>query len=375
MARGHGFGARVTVLSLAGLLMLAAPPRAAAQAVAPAGALTGTATDTSDGVLPGVLVTATADGRTIGTAVTDASGTFTLDKLPAGPVALLFHLGGFDDATRTATVSPGTTAAKIVQRLTLQGHTETVVVRGALPPPPPPPRLVAAAVPAHDQDAVCGPAKAEGIVQARGMLKSRRDEKVQGLFGAGDELLIDGGAAAGLQPGQNFVVRRRYPTTLTDKRGVSVMGEHSSGLLQIVSVDDTASIAVVVYACDEMMPGDYLAAFEPEPGRDPDPVGVPAFDAAARILFADAGQTLGATDRMLVIDRGERAGVRAGQRFTIFRRSRFAGSKPVVVGEAIVVAVRRESATIRVEQATDAIFMGADGDWAAPQHAAQRASN
>ena len=100
-----------------------------------------------------------------------------------------------------------------------------------------------------------------------------------------------------------------------------------------------------------------------------------AFDAAARILFADAGQTLGATDRMLVIDRGERAGVKAGQRFTIFRRSRFAGSKPVVVGEAIVVAVRRESATIRVEQATDAIFMGADGDWAAPQHAAQRASN
>jgi hypothetical protein len=36
----------------------------------------------------------------------------------------------------------------------------------------------------------------------------------------------------------------------------------------------------------------------------------------------------------------------------------------VIVGDAVVVATRGDSATIRVEQATDAIVFG---DWAAPQ--------
>jgi len=152
------------------------------------------------------------------------------------------------------------------------------------------------------------------------------------------------------------------------------MGEHSSGLLQLVSVEEQTSTALVVYACDEMMTGDYLAPFEPEPIRAPDPVGTPAFDMAARILFGDPGQQLGVTRRMMVIDRGARQGVQPGQRLTLFRRSRFSGAKPAVVGEAVVVAVRRESATVRIEQATDVIFFGSDGDWAAPQQPPSLAS-
>jgi hypothetical protein len=154
-----------------------------------------------------------------------------------------------------------------------------------------------------------------------------------------------------------------------------VFGEHSSGLLQIVAVEDQTSTAVVVYACDEMMMGDYLAAFEPEPIRVPDPIGTPAFEMAAKILFADAGQMLGVPRRMLVIDRGSRDGVQPGQRFTLIRRSHSGHAKPAIVGEAIVVAVRNESATVRVEQATDVIFLGSDGDMAAPQRPAQRAKN
>lgn len=116
-----------------------------------------------------------------------------------------------------------------------------------------------------------------------------------------------------------------------------------------------------------MMRGDYLAPFEPGPVRAPDPVGIPVFDQAARILFADAGQQLGVTGRMLVLDRGARHDVRPGQRLTLFRRSRHGGARPLIVGEAVVVAVRTGSATIRVEQAADVIFFGDHGDWAAPQ--------
>jgi hypothetical protein len=38
-----------------------------------------------------------------------------------------------------------------------------------------------------------------------------------------------------------------------------------------------------------------------------------------------------------------------------------------MLGDAVVVAVRRASATIRVERATDVLFLGHDGDWVAPQ--------
>jgi hypothetical protein len=63
-----------------------------------------------------------------------------------------------------------------------------------------------------------------------------------------------------------------------------------------------------------------------------------------------------------VIDRGSSQGMRVGQRCTLFRRQH--GSKPDVTGEAIVVAVRLDSATIRIEHVTETI---STGDFAAPQ--------
>ena len=134
---------------------------------------------------------------------------------------------------------------------------------------------------------------------------------------------------------------------------------------------ERASIAVVVYTCDEIMRGDRLAPFMPEPVRAPEPAGAPAYDDAAQILFADAGQLLGAPRRFMVIDRGTDAAIRAGQRLTLFRRGNRARRAPIVVGDAVVVAVRRDSATIRVDHVNDAVGFG---DWAAPQRSAASAS-
>ena len=113
-----------------------------------------------------------------------------------------------------------------------------------------------------------------------------------------------------------------------------------------------------------MRPGDRLASFNPEPLRAPAPAGTPDYRNAARILFPDVGQLLGAPRRLMVIDRGVASGVRVGHRVTLFRRRLSGGGAPSVVGDAVVVAVRSDSATIRVERVTDAIFFG---DWAAPQ--------
>jgi hypothetical protein len=162
----------------------------------------------------------------------------------------------------------------------------------------------------------------------------------------GAELVIDGGLSNGLLVGRNLVVRRHYQVRGTVS--ADVVAEHTAGLVQIVSASGGSAVAVVVYACDDLRKNDFLASFKPEPIREPEPPGAPAFYDAARILFADEGQTLGSPQRQMVIDRGSVHGVRAGQRFTLFRQpgGRGAGAiKRRPAGDAVVVAVRSDSAT------------------------------
>jgi hypothetical protein len=339
------------------------------------GVISGSVSDASGGVLPGVTVTAAMpDGRVGATAVTDGTGAYTLRDVPAGTIDLTFTLEGFAASSTSVEVRPGETS-HLVLRLRLAPLAETVVVRAPsvdaaprprLAPPPPPAPLVARPLPEHDRASVCGPAKPERVPESLGTIRSRRHETQGGLYLEGAELEINGGLDEGLLVGRNLVVRRTYQA-----RGPAgdMLAEHSAGVIQIVSATDHSSLAVVAYACDAMRKGDFLASFRPEPARDPEPPGAPAYDDAARILFADEGATLGAAERMMVIDRGATSGVRVGQRFTLFRKTK--RPMPFAAGSAVVVAVRNDSATIRIERVTDAVMAG---DWAAPELASRVAS-
>jgi Carboxypeptidase regulatory-like domain len=334
----------------------------------------GVVSDESNGVLPGVTVVATsAGGRVLATTVTDAVGHYVIGPLAPGPITLTFQLQGFAPATAQVTISTDVDAVAS-QRLLVAPQSETVNVVGkvsvpppppspappAPPPPKPRPKPVTRAVPEHDRDSICGPAKLGEMPESFGNIRSRRSE-ANGLYATGDELVIDGGTLRGLQVGRNFVVRRTYRVEWDPR---DERGEHTAGLIQIVAADEQTSVAVVIYACDEIVPGDRLASFKPEPLRAPVPAGTPDYPHAARILFPDLGQLVGAPRRMMVIDQGSAAGVRVGQRVTLFRRRLSGGRDPSIVGDAVVVAVRNDSATIRVAHVTDAIVAG---DMAAPQ--------
>jgi hypothetical protein len=325
--------------------------------------LRGVVTDESDGVLPGVTVTARATGgEVLTTTVTDGQGRYVLGPLAAGPIAVTFYLEGFSPAAvRIAMGADADTVAN--QRLVVAPQSETVTVVGKVPvprplPPPPPPRAmprpkpVTTGVPEHDRASVCGPAKI-GRPESFGTIRSRR-YAANALYAEGDELVVDGGTVSGLQVGLNLVVRRTYRVEWEPRMEV---GEHTAGLVQIVSADEFSSVAVVIYACDEMLQGDRLASFKPEPLRAPAPAGTPDYRNPVRILFPDVGHMLGGPRALMVIDRGAADGVQAGQRVTLFRRRLSDGARSVV-GDAVVVAVRTDSATIRVEHVTDAIFFG-----------------
>jgi hypothetical protein len=363
------YSMRISAAALAGLALLFTGSARAAGQTTP-GMVRGEVTDSSGGVLPGVtVVAASADGRPLATIVTDGAGTYVFRSLPAGPATLTFQLEGFANAAVALSVLPGA-ESRVVEHLELSPVSETVVVHAPLPAvdppptrmaPPRPPSPVLAPLPAHDRDSICGPAKPAAAPEALGTINSRRDDGQGGLYTAGAQLTIAGGVLDGLVVGRNVVVRRYYH--VGGAASADAVAEHSAGVLQIVAAGERSSLAVVVYACDEMKNGDFLAAFAPEPFRDPDPLGAPAYGDAARILFADDGQSLGAPRRLMVIDRGTGRGTRVGERFTLFRSGVVRGRREVV-GEAVVVAVRTDSATIRIDHVTDAI---AAGDWAAPQ--------
>jgi hypothetical protein len=278
----------------------------------------------------------------------------------------MFFLEGFSPTVVDVEVKGSD--ALVPARLSLAPRSETVVVQGKAPPPapplpaptpaPPPPTIEDVAP--HDHDSICGPAKADAKPESLGVLVALRYAGGRTLFASGDQVMVEGGTLNGLSVGQNVVARRTYRISGTADGQV---GEHTAGVLQIVAATDRTAVAVVIYACDEIKRGDRLATFAPEPVRAPEPSGIAAYDNAARILFGDSGQLVGAPHRLLVVDRGRGDDVRAGQRMTLFRRAR-RDNAPMVLGDAVVVAVRQDSATIRVERVVDAIQ---PGDWAAPQ--------
>ncbi len=338
-------------------------------AQAASGVIRGEVTDVSGGVLPGVTVVAmTVDGQVIQRTLTNDVGRYAIVALPSAAIKLVFELDGFATSTLTVMVKAGSEVS-VIERLKLARMTEEVVVYGKAPvdppplpryDPPPPPTIVA--VPARDLESVCRPAKPGGVLGPLGTIQSHRYAFGRTLYAKGDELVINGGVLNGLDVGRNLAVLRYFRT---NSKGVEIaeIGEHTAGLVQIVSATETTANAVVVHVCDELIKGDLLVAFRPEYVQTPEPAGTPAFDDAARILFSDPDQILGAPRRLMVIDRGSDQGIQAGQRLTLFRRKAI-DAPPFVLGEAIVIAVRGASATIRVLNTTDAIEFG---DWAAPQ--------
>lgn len=106
--------------------LLAVCPRiAAAQA-----ALAGEVKDTTGAVLPGVTVEAASPALTekVRTAVTDGSGRYRLESLPAGSYTVTFSLAGFAPVQRADLIVSGSDVTTVDVELTVGGMAETITV-------------------------------------------------------------------------------------------------------------------------------------------------------------------------------------------------------------------------------------------------------
>lgn len=325
----------------------------------------GRVTDESGAALPGVTITITGPRGTAITAVSDNTGQYRSPILAAGPYMVTLELSGFETSINTVTVRPGE-ALILDRQLNLASLAETVTVLAPAPVPPAPVPVDRPSKPSPIQPvpkealaSVCGPAQPVNEGTAYGRIAAHRDDLRRKLYGNDDVLVLDIGTDEGVKAGENLVVRRRFRI---GDRGLALkhasFGEQTAGLIQVVETNATSSIAVVIYTCGELMAGDAVEPVDLLPLLNALGAGLPQFDDPARIVFGDNGQSLGAPQQLMVIDRGALQGARRGQRITIFRRPRGLNGRVTRVGDGIVVSVQAESATIRIEHARDAISVG-----------------
>lgn len=334
-----------------------------AHAQSDAARLIGVVTDVSGGALPGVTVTASGAAASPASVVTDDTGRYISPALPPGVYIVTFELAGFESRRLTGvSVGRGQTVV-LDQQLALAALSETVEVRAPIPPPPPQPlppaqpRPKAKPVEPEILASVCGPRLPPTFSLTVGRVVSDRDAERQ-LLGPGDLLRIDAGTKQGLSDGQNLVVRRRFDRVegLGERKQPSI-GEQTAGLVQIIAAQPASSTAIVVYACSEITAGDSIEKYVPQPAFYAVSPGTPRFEDPARIIFGEYGRSAAAKGDMMVMDHGIMQGVQRGQRVTIFRRP-MPDAPPVSIGDGVVIAIRADSATIKIDRSTDAISVG-----------------
>ena len=349
---------------IAGLLLIL-PIHAAAQG--DQSRVMGLVTDGSGGALPGVTVTVQSGGRAPASVITDEVGRYLTPWLPPGTYTITFTLSGFETrAMRNLQLAAGQTVV-LDQQLPLASLTETVEVTAPAPVPPAPPSPRAPLTPPRPQAkpvdkellaSVCGPRQATGFSQAIGKIVSHLDNPDRQLIGPGDRIRIDVGDKLGAEKGQNLVVRRKFQ--IGDRLALKkdqTFAEQTAGLIQIVETQPEWSEALVVYICGELYAGDTVEPYIAQPAFYAVADGAPRYDQPARITTGEHGATAAANGQLMVIDHGIMQGVQRGQRLTIFRR-RPADGVPVPVGDGVIIAVRADSATLRIERATDAVLVG-----------------
>ena len=118
------------VFFLASVLLLLAPGAAWAQS-----AISGTVTDTTGAIMPGVTVEAASPAliEKVRAAVTDSQGRYTIANLRPGTYSVTFTLSGFSTTKRDGVELPADFTATINAELKIGALEETITVSGSSP--------------------------------------------------------------------------------------------------------------------------------------------------------------------------------------------------------------------------------------------------
>lgn len=188
----------------------------------------------------------------------------------------------------------------------------------------------------------------------------------QVAFGDRDILYLNKGSNSGVKAGDIYSLHHPSYVVKHPSTGKSLGTKiDTTGWVQVILVQEDASIAVVEQACQDIHAGDYLKPFEkvnvplvlarPPASRLTPPSGKLdqyIVDLAGDVMIAGSGH-------LVTIDAGSESGVAPGNVFVVYRVMYPSVPTPrAVIGELTVVAVRDKTATAKVTYSSDAIMVG-----------------
>lgn len=184
----------------------------------------------------------------------------------------------------------------------------------------------------------------------------------------GDVVYLDGGAAAGVRPGEVMMAVMPGEPVRHPRNRRQQVGRFYEYLarVRVLSVQEDTAIAEITEACAPVNVGALLRPFVAQPvplGRRTRmrPINLPAADESLEnapiiLLANDEIVSLG-QGHLVFIDRGAGDDVLPGDIFTIYRRNK-PGLPPVVVGELVVLSAEDTTALGRILESRYSIYIG-----------------
>jgi hypothetical protein len=206
---------------------------------------------------------------------------------------------------------------------------------------------------------VCAPRPAFDVPDQALRLTGGQDGFRRRTYAPGDLVTINAGRVNGIEPGQQYFVRR-LQTEANQRPSSATPGSiRTAGWIKVYAVDEELSLATIVHACDTMDVGDYLEPFELPVVPRPSSENVkPQRDNYGVILFgADFRRSFGKGD-FFVVNRGTDHGVAPGDRFVIYRDIKQAENFLYNLGEAVAVEVKADTSTLQATVSRDAFKAG-----------------
>lgn len=182
-----------------------------------------------------------------------------------------------------------------------------------------------------------------------------------------DLVYLDGGRAAGIEPGQLYTAIQPGETVRHPNTDAEIGRFHQYlGRVRVLTVQESTAIGEIVHSCYPIAVGMKMRLFEPEPVplarrtemRPPTaPVERSTLDAAPAIVWSDGGRFTLGEDHVVYIDRGAAEDVTPGDIYTVYRLGR-GNTPPLVLGEIAVLSVQEHSALARIIHSRYTIHLG-----------------
>ena len=224
-----------------------------------------------------------------------------------------------------------------------------------------------ALIPAIEETALqCAPYVVDGHEDESLQVVGSEDGATKVAFADRDILYLNKGTNAGVKAGDVYTLQHATYTVKHPETGRNIgLKIETTGWVRVILVQENTATVVVEQACADIHLGDYLKTFEKvqvplitEHAR-PTRLTPPSGKVVGTVVDMQDDATIAGDRQLITLNLGTANGITPGSLFVVYKVMYPSVPTPrVVLGEAVVVAVRERTATVRILNSNDAIMPG-----------------